>query len=62
MSDTDLQTVIENAATLLINKELTLAFAESATAGRAAAEFSLACNAGKFLKGGLVCYLSLIHI
>lgn len=35
---------------------MTLAFAESATAGRAAAEFSLVKNAGKLLKGGLVCY------
>lgn len=47
---------IENASRLLISKNLTIAFAESATAGRAAAEFSLACHAGKFLKGGLVCY------
>ncbi len=47
---------IEEAARLLIENKLTLAFAESATAGRASAEFSLACDAGKFLKGGLVCY------
>lgn len=47
---------IETAAKLLIGARLTLAFAESATAGRASAEFSLACDAGKFLKGGFVCY------
>jgi nicotinamide-nucleotide amidase len=41
---------------LLIANQLTLAFSESATAGRAAAEFSLVKNAGKLLKGGLVCY------
>jgi nicotinamide-nucleotide amidase len=51
-----METVIEEAAKLLISKKLTIAFAESATAGRASAEFSLACNAGKFLKGGMVCY------
>jgi nicotinamide-nucleotide amidase len=41
---------------LLIKKHLTIAFAESATAGRIAAEFSLVPDAGKFLKGGIVCY------
>lgn len=41
---------------LLIRNKLSLAFAESATAGRIAAEFSLVPDAGKFLKGGLVCY------
>lgn len=47
--------VIESSKLLIANR-LTLAFAESATAGRAAAEFSLVKNAGKLLKGGLVCY------
>jgi len=41
---------------LLIEKELTLAFAESASAGRLSAEFSLVPKCGKMLKGGLVCY------
>jgi nicotinamide-nucleotide amidase len=41
---------------LLIYKELTLAFAESATAGRLSAEFSLVPECGKMLKGGVVCY------
>jgi nicotinamide-nucleotide amidase len=52
----DMDKIINECATLLIDGDLTLAFAESATAGRAAAEFSLAESAGKFLKGGLVCY------
>ena len=47
---------VERAAKLLIDKKFSIAFAESATAGRASAEFSLACDAGKFLKGGMVCY------
>jgi len=52
----DMTTAVERAAELLISKKYTLAFAESATAGQASAAFSLACNAGKFLKGGMVCY------
>ena len=51
---------MEPAITLLANqlieKNLTIAFAESATAGRLCSEFSLVKNAGKFLKGGLACY------
>jgi nicotinamide-nucleotide amidase len=47
---------ILNCSKLLINKKLTIAFAESATAGRMSSEFSMVKNAGKFLKGGLVCY------
>jgi len=41
---------------LLIQKQLTIAFAESATAGRITAEFAMLPNAGKFLKGSIVCY------
>jgi len=41
---------------LLIKHKLTIAFAESATAGRLSAEFGLVPDAGKFLKGGVVCY------
>lgn len=41
---------------LLIERKLSIAFAESATAGRLAAEFALLPNAGKFLIGGIVCY------
>jgi len=41
---------------LLITKKLTIAFAESATAGRLTSEFSMIEDAGKFLKGGIACY------
>lgn len=41
---------------LLLDKKLTIAFAESASAGRMVAEFAMVPNAGKFLKGGFVCY------
>ena len=41
---------------LLLDKELTMAFAESATAGRLSAEFSLIPDCGKTLRGGIVCY------
>lgn len=40
----------------LIGRQLTIAFAESATAGWLTSEFSLIDHAGKFLKGGVVCY------
>ncbi|MEA5257929.1 CinA family protein [Arcicella aquatica] len=40
----------------LVANRLTIAFAESATAGRAAAEYSMVEDSGKLLKGGLVCY------
>lgn len=50
------RTDIEECGRLLSAKGLTVAFAESATAGRHAMEFSLCEDAGKFLKGGIVCY------
>jgi len=56
MTEKDLRVSIDRVAEVLLNHSLSIAFAESATAGCAAAEFSLACNAGKFLTGGLVCY------
>jgi nicotinamide-nucleotide amidase len=40
----------------LLEKNLTVVFAESVTAGRLCAEFSLLEHAGKFLKGSLVTY------
>jgi nicotinamide-nucleotide amidase len=49
------QTVVA-CTKVLLDKELTLAFAESATAGRLSSEFSLIPNCGKTLRGGLVCY------
>lgn len=48
--------LIEECSALLAKKGLTIAFAESATAGRMSMEFSLAKDSGKFLKGGFVCY------
>jgi nicotinamide-nucleotide amidase len=47
---------IINCSQLLKDRGLTIAFAESATAGRLASEFSLTENSGSILKGGLVCY------
>lgn len=41
---------------ILVSRQLTIAFAESATAGRITAEFSLSPQSGKVLKGGIVCY------
>jgi nicotinamide-nucleotide amidase len=37
-------------------QKLTMSFAESATAGRLAAEFALIPECGDILKGGIVCY------
>ena len=47
---------IVRCSEVLMAKDLTIAFAESATAGRMAAEFAMLPKAGKFLKGALVCY------
>jgi nicotinamide-nucleotide amidase len=47
---------VEECCKLLSEKDLTIAFAESATVGRCAAEFGLSEGAGKILKGGIVCY------
>jgi len=47
---------IDLCGNLLKEKKLSIAFAESATAGRVMADFSLVEKAGDFLKGGLVCY------
>lgn len=41
---------------VLADNEMTIAFVESATAGRMASEFSLVPESGKILMGGLVCY------
>jgi nicotinamide-nucleotide amidase len=48
--------IINSCARAMAEKNLTIAFAESATAGRLASEFSLTPDSGKVLKGGLVCY------
>ncbi len=49
------ETII-NCSRILKEQGLTIAFAESVTAGRLAAEFSLTEDSGSVLKGGLVCY------
>lgn len=48
--------LIHQCSKLLFDKKLTIAFAESATAGRLSAEFALVPDCGEILKGGLVCY------
>jgi nicotinamide-nucleotide amidase len=48
--------LIIESSRIVAEEKLTLAFAESATAGRLAYEFSLTPDSGKILKGGLVCY------
>ncbi|WP_316812329.1 nicotinamide-nucleotide amidohydrolase family protein [Pedobacter heparinus] len=52
IDDTDLK----RCGKLLIQHQLTITFAESATAGRICAAFAMVPDAGKFLKGGIVCY------
>jgi nicotinamide-nucleotide amidase len=41
---------------MIREQELTIACAESATAGRLSAEFALIPDCGNILKGGIVCY------
>lgn len=47
---------LKQVGRMLIAKKLSVAFAESATAGRLTADFSLIDHAGDFLKGGIACY------
>lgn len=47
--------VIECSKTIAA-KGCNIAFAESATAGRMSAEFSMTNESGKILRGGIVCY------
>ena len=42
---------MKSVGKMLIGRNLTIAFAESATAGRLSADFSMIEDAGKFLKG-----------
>lgn len=53
-------TFISQCATLLAKKQLCVACAESATAGRLCSELALTPESGKILKGGLVCYDAVI--
>ncbi len=48
--------LVKDCSRLLCELKLTIAFAESATAGRLASEFSLTPESGKILQGGVVCY------
>ncbi len=48
--------IMQYVGRMLIKRKLTIAFAESATAGRLCAEFSMIKNAGNFLKGCIACY------
>ncbi|WP_347052426.1 CinA family protein [Flavobacterium olei] len=41
---------------VLIEKNLTISFAESASAGKLSYEFSTVINSGRILIGGIVCY------
>ncbi|REG91645.1 CinA family protein [Flavobacterium aquicola] len=47
---------IIKCAKILADKKWNIAFAESATAGRMCAEFSLTSESGKILRGGINCY------
>lgn len=51
-----LLSAIEDCTEQLISRNLTISFAESATVGFLAYSFSQANNAGKTLKGSLLCY------
>jgi nicotinamide-nucleotide amidase len=48
--------IVLTSSKVLTDHKLTIAFVESATAGRLCAEYSLIPECGKMLKGGLVCY------
>ncbi|MCE7060060.1 CinA family protein [Dyadobacter sp. CY343] len=52
--------IVNECSKALAERGLSIAFAESATAGRLASEFSLCEESGKVLKGGLVCYDALL--
>ena len=45
---------------ILASKKLSIAFAESASAGRMAFEYAMVADSGKILKGGLVCYDAMV--
>lgn len=49
-------TVSDSCAKLLADKQLTIAFIESATAGYLSHRFSVSPYSGEVLMGGLVCY------
>ncbi len=47
---------IADCSKLMAEKKLTIAFAESATAGWLCSEFALTEESGQVLKGGITCY------
>jgi nicotinamide-nucleotide amidase len=51
-----LSDIIEECSSLIADRGMTIAFAESATAGKLAFEFSQTEHSGEILKGALVCY------
>ncbi|PST83766.1 damage-inducible protein CinA [Pedobacter yulinensis] len=52
----DYQPEVEACSEALATRKLTIAFAESASAGKLAYAFSQTQQSGQVLKGGLVCY------
>ena len=48
--------MVSACSQMLAKAGLTISFAESASAGKLAYEFSLTASAGQVLKGGVVCY------
>jgi nicotinamide-nucleotide amidase len=50
------ETKISICSKLMAAQGLTIAFAESATAGWLCSEFALTEESGKVLKGGIACY------
>lgn len=51
-----MESKIAECSRLMAEKKLTIAFAESATAGWLCSEFSLTEQSGQVLKGGITCY------
>jgi nicotinamide-nucleotide amidase len=47
---------VNECSKLMAKQKLSIAFAESATAGRLASEFALSSESGKVLRGGIICY------
>ena len=52
----DYKSLLNECSQIIADQNLTIAFAESATAGKLAFEFSQTPHSGKILKGSLVCY------
>src|SRR5690606_18784704 len=48
--------IVKACSKALADKQWNIAFAESASAGRMSAEFSMTEYSGKILRGGIVCY------